>query len=89
MVPARGHWWESETYRASIGYTANETGASHLDYCRDGLHGAGLNSRGGIGVAVGVIWASAESIINDLATLRVANQDQLGVRALCMEGVHS
>lgn len=69
--------------------TANETGATHLDDGRNGLQGARVDRRRGVGVSVGVVRTAAESVVDDLTTLRVSNQDQLGVRALLVEGVHS
>ena len=54
---------------------------AHLDDGLDLVQGGGAESWRRLRVALVGIWAAAESVIGDLGTLRVSDDDKLGVRA--------
>lgn len=54
---------------------------AHLDDGLDLVQGGGAESWRRLRVALVGIWAAAESVISDLGTLRVPDDDKLGVWA--------
>ena len=62
---------------------------THLDDSLDLVHGGGAESRRSLRVALVGVWAAAESVIGDLGTLRVSDDDKLGVWAARVETVDS
>jgi hypothetical protein len=65
----------------------DEARVAHLDDGLDLAQSSGTESRRSLRVALIGVWAAAESIISDLGTLRVSDNDKLGVRAAGVETV--
>jgi hypothetical protein len=61
--------------------TVDITRVAHLDDGLDLVQSGGAESRRGLRVALVGVWAAAESVIGDLGTLRVPDDDKLGVWA--------
>lgn len=62
---------------------------AHLDDGLDLVQSGGAESRARLRVALVGVWAAAEGVVGDLRALRVADDDELRVRAARVEGVDS
>jgi hypothetical protein len=67
--------------------TAPEARVAHLDDGFDLVHGGRAEGRGCRRVALVGVWAAAKGVVRHLSALRVADDDQLRVRAAQVEAI--